>query len=89
MKQLTEIRYNPIEFPKEGKENTKGHELIFLATRLGYNVGLNGEAQQVQESHVWRCMATEPTLANAALNLLHLLGPEMRGKVLEVANKLP
>lgn len=88
MKQLTEIRYNPLLIPQEAGEPKPVTELIFIASRIGYKVGLNGQAMQEQESHVWRCMASPTAMANAALNLLHLIGPELRTKVLEAAEKM-
>lgn len=88
MKQLTEIRFNPILIPQQSGEPKLMNELIFIASRIGYEVGLNGEAKQVQESHVWRCMAGNVAMANAAMSLLHLLPDEYRAKVLEAAAKI-
>lgn len=88
MKQLTEIRYNPLLIPQEKGEPKPVTELILVASRIGYEVGLDGTAKQVQESHVWRCMATPVAMANAALNLLHLLTPELRKRVLDSAAEL-
>jgi hypothetical protein len=88
MNQLTEIRFNPIEFPQKDKPNLKGHELIIISSQIGYEVGMDGGARQVQETPVWRCMATPNATANAALTLLALLPPDLRRKVLETAEEI-
>ena len=82
MKQLVELRHNPLAIPAAGdKSAVPLQELIFITSQIGYKVGFRGESQQEQETIVFRCMATEAAMANAAANLLFLLAPATRAKI--------
>ena len=84
MEQLIEMRANPVEFPAKEGENTKGYELIFIASRIGYTQDMRGNVMQVPETTVYRLMATPGPLAQTAAHLLALLPADIRKKVLEV-----
>jgi hypothetical protein len=82
MDQLLEMRSNPVEFPKIGKANVLGHELIFVTSRTGYGQDMHGKVIQVAETHTYRFMATSEGLGQAVATGLSLLTPEIRAMVM-------
>ena len=78
------MRANPVEFPQSGKSNMKGHELIFVASRIGYSQDMRGGVVQVQETVTQRVMATPGALAEMTAHCLALLPADLRATVLAI-----
>jgi hypothetical protein len=88
MKQLTEIRHNPLFIPCGPEKQIKPfHELILIAGRKEYELDMQQQSRQTQKTHVFRCMADEATIMRTALEMLSLLPDQQLTEVADALNE--